>query len=209
MELDIYKTDGMTTGEKLDLPDQVFNVEPNDHVIYQVVRCYSTNNRQGNASTKNRSQVRGGGRKPWRQKGRGVARAGTNRSPLWVGGGRVFGPLPNDFKMKLPKKMKQLARKSAFTYKARQNEIVIIEDFTLEKPKTREIFRILKNVDLDSKKVLLVTSQLDRVILQAGRNIPNLIIRTAEDLCTYDILNCQIMLLQQGTLNKIKEVCKA
>ena len=189
MRLDIYKTDGITTGKKLNLPDQVFNIEPNDHAIYQTVRCYMTNNRQGNASTKNRSNVRGGGRKPWRQKGRGVARAGTNRSPLWVGGGRVFGPMPQDFKMRLPKKVKQLARKSAFTYKARQNEIMIIEDFTLEKPKTKEMFGILKNVNIDSKKVLLVTLQLDKIILQAGRNIPNLTIRTADSLSTYDILN--------------------
>ena len=208
MELDIFKADGMTTGEKLELPDRVFNIEPNGHAIYQAVRCYSINNRQGNVATKNRSRVRGGGRKPWRQKGRGVARAGTNRSPLWVGGGRIFGPMPRDFKMRLPQKVKQLARKSALTYKARQNEITIIEDFTLEKPKTKEIYGILKNVNLNSKKVLLITSQLDRVIVQAGRNIPNFFIRTAEELSTYDILNCKVILLQQGTINKIKEVCK-
>jgi len=208
MELDIYKIDGIATGEKLNLPDQIFNIEPNDHAIYQDVRRYTINNRQGTVSTKNRANVRGGGKKPWRQKGRGVARAGTSRSPLWVGGGRVFGPLPRDFKMNLPKKMRQLARKSAYSYKARQNEIVVIEDFKLVNPKTKEMFGILKNNKLDSKKVLLVLTDADTDILRAGRNIPNLTIRTAKELCTYDILNCQVMVMQQSSLDQIKEVCK-
>ena len=208
MELEIYKIDGASTGEKVELPDQIFNIELNDHVIYQDVRSYMINNRQGNASTKNRANVRGGGKKPWRQKGRGVARAGTTRSPLWVGGGRVFGPLPRDLKMKLPQKMKLLARKSAFTYKARQDRIRVIEDFTFETPKTKEMFDILKNNELLNEKVLLVTAELDRVLLQAGRNVPNLMIRVARDLCTYDILNCQILLVQKGAIDKIKEVCK-
>jgi large subunit ribosomal protein L4 len=208
MELDVYKKDGITAGEKLDLPDKIFNIEPNDHAIYQAVRSYMINNRQGTVATKNRSKVRGGGKKPWRQKGRGVARAGTSRSPLWVGGGRTFGPSPRDFSMRLPQKIKLLAKKSAFTYKAVQNEIVVIEDFTLDEPKTRNIFSILKNNKLDTKKVLLVTSDFDHNILVAGRNIPNLSIRTAKDLCTYDILDCQVMLLQKSALDKIKEVCK-
>ena len=209
MELEIYKKDGATSGEKIDLPEKVFNIEPNDHAIYQTVRTVMVNRRQGNASTKNRSQVRGGGRKPWRQKGRGVARAGTTRSPIWVGGGRVFGPSPRDLKMKLPKKVKLLAKKSALTYKAVQNEIKIIEDFELEAAKTKEMFIILKNNELDSTKVLLVTPSLNEVILKAGRNIPNLTIRAATDLNTYDILNCQVMLLQKSALDKIQEVCKA
>lgn len=208
MELEIYKIDGVSTGEKVELPDQIFNIEPNDHAIYQDVRNYMINNRQGNASTKNRANVRGGGKKPWRQKGRGVARAGTTRSPLWVGGGRVFGPHPRDLKMKLPKKMKLLARKSAFTYKARQDKIRVIEDFTLATPKTKEMVEVLKNNELLSDKVLLVTSELDRVLLQASRNVSNLTIRMARGLCTYDILNCQMLLLQKGALDKIKEVCK-
>ncbi len=209
MELEIYKKDGITTGDKIDLPEKVFNIEPNDHAIYQVVRGVMINKRQGNASTKNRSEVRGGGKKPWRQKGRGVARAGTTRSPIWVGGGRVFGPSPRDLKMKLPKKVKLLAKKSALTYKALQNEIKIIEDFELEAAKTKEMFIILKNNELGSTKVLFVTPTMNEIILKAGRNIPNLTIRTASDLNTYDILNCQVMLLQKSALEKIKEVCKA
>lgn len=208
MELDVYKTDGMTTGEKFTLPEQVFNGKPNNHAVYQAIRSYMVNNRQGSASTKNRANVRGGGRKPWRQKGRGVARAGTNRSPLWPGGGRIFGPTPINYRMKLPKKIKRIAKISALAHKAHQNEIMIIEDFTLDNPKTKEIFGILKNINVASKKVLLVTSQLDKKILQAGRNIPNLIIRMADSLSTYDILNCQVMLLQKSSIEKIKEVCK-
>jgi len=207
MELDVYKTDGKPSGEKLALSDKVFGIEPSDHAIYQDVKRYLTNQRQGNASSKNRSLVRGGGKKPWRQKGRGTARVGTIRSPLWVGGGRVFGPVPHEFSMKMPKKMKKLAKKSALTYKARQNEITIIEDFKLAEPKTREVFKILKNNNIDSRKVLLVTGEYDQVLTQAGRNIPNLTIRVAEELNTYDILNCQVMLLQKGTLEKIEEVC--
>lgn len=207
MELDIYKINGKPSGEKLKLPTKIFNIEPNDHAIYQAVRCHMVNSRQGTASTKNRSDVRGGGRKPWRQKGRGAARAGTIRSPLWVGGGRVFGPNPHEFSMKLPKKVRQVAKKSALSYKARQNEIKIIEDFTLKEAKTKEIFGILKSNELGSKKVLLVTSGYDQSILLAGRNIPKLTVRMAENLNTYDIMNCQIMLLQKSTLDKIKEVC--
>lgn len=207
MELDIYKTDGKPSGEKLKLPDQIFAVEPSDHAIYQDVLRYLTNNRQGNASTKNRAAVRGGGKKPWKQKGRGAARAGTSRSPIWVGGGRIFGPVPHEFGMRMPKRMKKLAKKSALTYKARQDEITVIEDFKLNEPKTREVFDILKKHNLESKKVLLVTSIYDQILYQAGRNIPNLTIRVAEELNTYDILNCQVMLLQKGTLEKIEEVC--
>lgn len=207
MELTVLTKDGLASEEKLNLPEKIFNIDPNDHAIYQDVRSYMTNNRQGNASTKNRANVRGGGKKPWRQKGRGVARAGTSRSPLWVGGGRVFGPHPHDYQIKLPKKMKRLAKKSALSYKARQNEIMIIDNFTLDNPKTKEMFNVLKNVELASKKVLLVTSELDQNIVRAGRNIPNLQIRFVRDLCTYDILNCQVMLIQKDALDKINEVC--
>jgi large subunit ribosomal protein L4 len=207
MELSIYKIDGAASPDKIALPEDIFDVEPNDHAIYQDVRCFMTNNRQGTASSKNRKMVHGGGKKPWKQKGRGVARAGTIRSPLWVGGGRMFGPSPRDYQMTLPKKVKRLARKSALTYKARQNEIVIIDNFKLEAPKTKEIFNILKNVQLAAKKVLLVTPNVDRDIVRAGRNIPNLSIKLATDLCTYDILHCQVMLIQKDAVEKIKEVC--
>ncbi len=209
MKLDVYKIDGMSSGNSVALPNEVFEVEPNDHLIYQAVRTQMTNSRQGTVSTKNRTMVRGGGRKPWRQKGRGTARAGTIRSPLWVGGGRVFGPQPRNFKMKINKKMKRQARQSAYSHKVKQEAVILVEDFKLENPKTKEIFQILKNLNIQDKKVMLLTTEYDADIVRAGRNIPNLIIRQASDTSTYDILNCEMLLIQQNALEKITEVCTA
>ena len=209
MKLDVYKIDGMSSGNSVALPNEVFEVEPNDHLIYQAVRTQMTNSRQGTVSTKNRTMVRGGGRKPWRQKGRGTARAGTIRSPLWVGGGRVFGPQPRNFKIKINKKMKRQARQSAYSHKVKQEAVILVEDFKLENPKTKEIFQILKNLNIQDKKVMLLTTEYDADIVRAGRNIPNLIIRQASDTSTYDILNCEMLLIQQNALEKITEVCTA
>jgi len=209
MELQIYKIDGVSSGTLVALPKEVFEVEPKDHLIYQDVRRQMTNSRQGTTSTKNRKHVRGGGKKPWRQKGRGTARAGSTRSPLWVGGGRVFGPQPRDFEMKITKKMKRLARVSAYAYKAKQAEVMLIEDFKLEQPKTKEMFQILKSLNIATKKVLLLTSEYDPMLLRAGRNLPNLVIRQAVDASTYDILKCETLLIQQKAIDKITEVCTA
>jgi large subunit ribosomal protein L4 len=209
MELDVYKIDGMSSGNLVILPNEVFEVEPNDHLIYQAVRVQSTSSRQGTAATKNRSLVRGGGRKPWRQKGRGTARVGTTRSPLWVGGGRVFGPQPRNFKMKINKKMKRQARQSAYSHKVKQHEVMLVEDFKLENPKTKEMFQILKNLNIHDRKVLLLTTEYDSDMVRAGRNISNLTIRQASDASTYDILNCEMLLIQQNALDKITGVCTA
>ncbi len=207
MELDVYKITGELSGKKVKLPKKIFAAEPNDHLIYMAVRAQLTNRRQGTASTKNRALVRGGGRKPWRQKGRGTARAGTIRSPLWAGGGRIFGPKPRDYHLKLTKKMKKLARISAYSYKAKQEEIRLVESVKLENPKTREMYGILQNLNLNDKKVLFLTEQYNSTVLLAGRNIPNLIIRQAENASTYDILNCQVLLIEDNAIKKIKEVC--
>lgn len=209
MKLDVYKIDGMSSGSSVAIPKDVFEVEPNDHLVYQAVRTQMTNNRQGTAATKNRALVRGGGRKPWRQKGRGTARAGTTRSPLWVGGGRAFGPQPRNFKMKINKKMKRQARQSAYSDKLKQEAVILVEDFKLENPKTKEMFQILKNLNIQDKKVMLLTTDYDPNVVRAGRNIPNLIIRQASDASTYDILNCEMLLIQQNALEKITEVCTA
>jgi large subunit ribosomal protein L4 len=209
MKLDVYKIDGMSSGNSVGLPKEVFEVEPNDHLIYQAVRTQMTNSRQGTVATKNRTMVRGGGRKPWRQKGRGTARAGTTRSPLWVGGGRVFGPQPRNFKMKINKKMKRQARQSAYSHKLKQEAVILVEDFKLDNPKTKEMFQILKNLKIQDKKVILLTTEFDPDVVRAGRNIPNLIIRQASDASTYDILNCEMLLIQQNALEKITEVCTA
>lgn len=207
MELDVYKITGELSGKKVKLPKAVFEAKPNDHLIYLAVKAQMANKRQGTAATKNRALVRGGGRKPWRQKGRGTARAGTIRSPLWAGGGRIFGPQPRDYHMKLTKKMKKLARISAYSYKAKQEEITLVESIKLENAKTREMFGILQNLDISDKKVLLLTEQYDSTVLLAGRNIPNLIIRQADSASTYDILNCQVLLIEDKAIKKIKEVC--
>jgi len=207
MKLDIHKTDGISSGKAATLPKEVFDTEPNDHLIYLAIRCQQKNSRQGNASTKTRSLVRGGGKKPWKEKGRGTARAGTTRSPLWVGGGRVFGPHPRDLKMKLTKKMKRQARISAFSYKAKQNEIMLLEELKLENAKTNEMFQILKNLNIDNRKVLLLKDNYDSNVLRAGRNIPFLSIRHAAEVSTYDILNCDVLLIEKNALEKITEVC--
>lgn len=210
MELQLYKIDGTQTGTPVNLPESVFNIEPNDHVIYQAVRTQLSNSRQGTFGSKTRSEVRGGGKKPWRQKGRGTARAGSSRSSVWVGGARIFGPKAHEFNLKITKKMKKLARRSAFTYKARKNEIVVVEDFNLENPKTREMFAILKNLKVVGQKVLLLVPEVvaskDNKILRAGRNIPNFQIRTVMEVSTYDIMNCNVLLIQKSSMEKLEAV---
>ncbi|MFQ5863619.1 MAG: 50S ribosomal protein L4 [bacterium] len=203
MEVQVYNRDGSSSGKKAKLPKEIFGIEPNTHAIYLAVKAYNAHSRQGTAATKTRSMVRGGGKKPWRQKGRGVARAGTIRSPLWVGGGRAFGPHPRDYSMGLPKKVNRLARISVYSDKAKNNRITLVEDFKLENPKTREMFNILQSIGVDKQKTLLILSEYDPVILRAGRNIPNLQIKVAATESTYDLLNCDRLLIQQGAIEKI------
>ncbi|MCX8057105.1 MAG: 50S ribosomal protein L4 [Ignavibacteria bacterium] len=205
MKVDVYKIDGTLTGRQIELNPDVFGIEPNDHAIYLAVKAFLANQRQGTAKTKERSEVRGGGRKPWRQKGRGTARAGSIRSPLWVGGGTVFGPKPRDYEMKIPKKIKTLARLSALTYKAKNNQIIVVEDFQFEQPKTKEMFNILKALKLEDKKTLLLTGSYDKTIYLSGRNIPKLNILEAPKASTYDILNNKVLLLQESALNLINQ----
>ena len=203
MELEVLKKNGGYSGAKVKLPDDVFNIDPNENAVYLTIKAQNANARQGTASTKTRSMVSGGGRKPFKQKGRGAARAGTIRSPLWVGGGRVFGPQPRDYNMRLPRRVKLLARKSAFSDKAKNDKIKIIEDFKLEQSKTKEVFSILKSLGLDNQKTLLLLSDYDADILRAGKNIPKLEIRVARTESTYDLLKCDIVLIQQGAVDKL------
>jgi large subunit ribosomal protein L4 len=206
VKLDVYKTDGSSTGKKGTLRGDIFGIEPNDHVIWLAVTTEMANQRQGSASTKNRSAVRGGGRKPWRQKGRGTARAGTIRSPLWRGGGRIFGPTPKNYSKRVPKKMSRLARKSALTYKAKDAKIQLVEDFSFNIPKTRQMADILKQLQLNVTKTLLLVSQADHNIWLSGRNLPSLSIREAGSFSTYDVMNADVLLIQNGALDKINEV---
>lgn len=198
MTLDVYKKDGTFTGEKLDLAKEVFEIEPNDHVIYLAVKAYLANQRQGTHKAKERGEVRGGGKKPWNQKGKGGARSGTSRSPLWIGGGAIFGPRPRDYRQALPKKVRALARKSALSYKVKDNQLVLIEDFTFEAPKTQLFTEVMAKLKLEGKKVLLVTGEHNEVVYKSGRNVDKVTILEASKVSTYDILNCQILLLQKG-----------
>jgi large subunit ribosomal protein L4 len=205
MQLSIYKIDGSESKDKIELPSSVFEVEPNHHLIYQAVRTYLSNQRQGTHKAKERSEVRGGGKKPWKQKGRGTARAGTTRSPVWVGGGTVHGPRPHTYKLTMTKKSAQLARKSALSLKAKNGEIMVVEDLNFEKPKTKDFSSILKNLNIEGKKVLMVTVKNNENVYKSGRNIAKVNVVNADSAATYDLLNNQMILIQKSAL---EDLCK-
>ncbi len=204
MNVQSYTTAGKT-GEEIALNEGVFGIEPNAHIVYQAVRIHLANKRQGTSKAKERAEVRGGGRKPWRQKGRGTARAGTTRSPLWVGGGTIFGPRPRNYRMRFPIKMKQLARKSAFSMKAQDQQVRVVDDFSVASGKTRDMYTVLKALSLEKTKTLLLVPEYDQSLWLAGRNIPTLIIREAHKASTYDVLNNQILLIQKSALPVIEQ----
>ncbi|MCC6864988.1 MAG: 50S ribosomal protein L4 [Ignavibacteria bacterium] len=205
MQLSVFKIDGTESNEKIDLPSNVFEIEPNHHLIYQAVRTFLSNQRQGTHKTKERSEVAGGGKKPWKQKGRGTARAGTTRSPVWVGGGTVHGPRPHTYKLSMTKKSAQLARKSALSLKAKNGEIMVVEDINFEKPKTKDFSLILKNLKIDRKKVLMLTTQNNDNVYKSGRNIAKVNIVNASNAATYDLVNNQFILIQKSAVD---ELCK-
>jgi large subunit ribosomal protein L4 len=206
MNVQAYTTSGAKS-EEIALNESVFGIEPNAHVVYQAVRIHLGNKRQGTSKAKERSEVSGGGKKPWRQKGRGTARAGSTRSPLWVGGGTVFGPRPRNYRKSLPSKMRQLARKSAYSMKANDQQIMVIEDFTATNAKTREVAAVLKALSLYNTKTLLLVAEYNQNLWLAGRNIPTLEIREASKASTYDVLNNQMVLIQKSALPVIEEAC--
>jgi large subunit ribosomal protein L4 len=206
MELKVYKLDGSRSEQTVTLPKEVFEIEPNHHLIYHAVRTYLSNKRQGTHKTKERNEVRGGGKKPFRQKGTGNARRGTNRSPLMVGGGTIFGPRPHTYKLKLPKKAARLARKSALSIKAKGNEIMIIEDFTFEGPKTKDLFNILKSFKIENTKTLLLLSEKNDNLYRSGRNIEKLNVMISDKAATYDLLNNKLILLQKSAIDTL---CKS
>ncbi len=206
MICDIYKIDGSLSEEKLELSDSVFGIIPNNHVIYLAVKAYLANQRQGTNKTKERSEVRGGGKKPWRQKGTGRARAGTSRSPLWVGGGTIFGPRPRDYRQDLPKKVKTLARKSALSAKIQDDQLKIVEDFNFESIKTKNFLNLSNALKINNKKVLLLTNgNLPNVFLSA-RNIPKVNVLEVKHASTYDILNNQVLLIQKSAAEILNEM---
>jgi large subunit ribosomal protein L4 len=203
MQVDVYRKDGTPSGEKIDLPEGVFGVEPNDHVMWLSVKAYLAHQRQGTAKTKNRWEVSGGGKKPWRQKGRGTARAGSIRSPLWVGGGNVHGPQPRTYDLKVTRKVGQLARKSALSYKIKAQELRVVEDFTFPEIKTKQMAALLKAFNLDSSRALLLTPSSDQNVVKSGRNIPKCAVMIADLASTYDILNNKMVLIQKSAVTSI------
>ncbi len=205
MELEVYKKDGSPSGEKVTLADGVFGIKPNDHAIYEAVTFYLASQRQGTHKTKTYGEVSGSGKKLWRQKHTGRARIGAVRSPLWKGGGTIFGPLPRDYSRTLPKQLRQLARRSALSVKARDAEIKVVEDFSFEAPKTKEMATVLKSLNLAGKKTLLLVSKTDRNVWRAGRNIPTLGILEAQKASTYDILNNQMLLIQKSAIEVLEK----
>ncbi|MCK9211085.1 MAG: 50S ribosomal protein L4 [Ignavibacteriaceae bacterium] len=200
MLIDVYKIDGTLSGEKVELTDSVFGIEPNDHVVYLSVKAYLANQRQGTHKTKERGEVSGGGKKPWKQKGRGGARAGTTRSPLWVGGGTIFGPRPRDYRQDLPKKVKALARRSALSYKVKDEQLLVVDDFNFENPTTQSFFSILKALKIDGKKTLLLTNGKQENVWKSGRNISKVKVLEAQNASPYQILNNQVLLVQKSAI---------
>jgi len=203
MELKVLKVDGSDSGEKVKLPNEVFGVEPNHHLIYQAVRSYLSNKRQGTHKTKERSEVRGGGKKPFRQKGTGRARQGTSRSPIMTGGGTTFGPSPHRYYLSLPKKAARIARKSALSIKAKEKEIMVIEDFSFEEPKTKDLHNIIRSLDLVDKKTLLLLPDKNDNLYKSGRNLPKVNVMISDKAATYDLLNNKMILLQKSAIENL------
>ncbi|NGP78182.1 50S ribosomal protein L4 [Balneolaceae bacterium YR4-1] len=204
MKISIYTTEGKESGSA-ELRDSIFAIEPNETVIYEDVRRYMANQRQGTAKTKERGEVRGGGRKAYRQKGTGMARRGSIRSPLLKGGGTVFGPRPRVHNVKMTKKMRRLARKSALSLKASEDAIIVVEDFTYEAPKTSNIANMLEALDIDDKKVLILTAETDINVYKSARNIPGVQVLEGNKANTYQILDADVLLIQKGAVDVLQE----
>ena len=203
MELSVFNIKGEDTGRKVTLNDAIFGIEPNDHAIYLDVKQYLANQRQGTHKSKERSEVSGSTRKLIRQKGGGGARRGDINSPVLVGGGRVFGPKPRDYRFKLNKKVKSLARKSALSYKAQEDAIVVIEDFNFEAPKTKEFVNFAKKIKVDCRKSLLVLPEVNKNVYLSARNLQRAEIITASALNSYKVLNADVLVITENSLNAI------
>jgi len=198
MELSVYKIDGSESGKKVVLDEQIFGIEPNDHAIYLDVIQYLANQRQGTAKTKDRSEVAYSTKKLGRQKGGGGARHGSMKANIFVGGGRVFGPKPRDYRTKLNKKLKQLARFSALSYKAKENNIVFVEPFSMEAPKTKELLGILSALKAGSRKVLVVLPENSNNVYLSSRNLPEVKVITVDEINTYAIMNSNTLVMVDG-----------
>ena len=205
MELTIYSTTGTQTSKKAVLSQEVFGIEPNTHAIYLAVKQYLADQRQGTHKAKQRNEVAGSTRKLKRQKGTGGARAGSILSPLFPGGGRIFGPVPRDYSFKLNKKLKALARRSALSLKAQDEAITVVEDFVMETPKTKSFVAMAEALNLAGKKILLVVAETDHNISLSVRNLPKVKVMQAANLNTYDVMNAGVMLFTESALARVNE----
>ena len=205
MEVSVLNIKGQDTGKKVVLNDAIFGIEPNDHVIYLAVNQYLAAQRQGTHKSKERSEITGSTRKLIRQKGGGGARRGDIKSPVLRGGGRVFGPRPRDYWFKLNKKVKNLARKSALSYKAQQDAIIVIEDFDFEAPKTKDAISLLNNLKITGKKVLLVLPKVEKNVYLSARNIQRVGVMTASALNTYQVMNANVLVVTEDALKLVDE----
>jgi len=209
MELSVLNIDGKDTGKKVSLDDAIYGIEPNDHVLWLDVKQYLANQRQGTHKSKERSEMSGSTRKLIRQKGSGGARRGDINSPILVGGARVFGPKPRDYRFKLNKKVKVLARKSALSYKAKDNQIVVVEDFSFDAPKTKDFVAMAKNLQLADKKIVLVLPDQNKNVYLSARNLEKVKVVTASEINAYTILNCSSLVLAESSIAIIDKILKA
>jgi large subunit ribosomal protein L4 len=206
MDVAVTKYSGEKTGRKVSLSEEVFGIEPNDHAIWLDVKSHLANKRQGTHKSKQRNEISGSSKKIKKQKGTGGARAGNIKNPQFKGGGRVFGPTPRDYSFKLNKKVKDLARRSALTYKAKDQSIAIIEDFNFEAPKTKQYIAMLKSLGVDAQKTLLVIPEVNKNIVTSGRNIQNTKVITASQINTYDVMHADKLILVESSVGKIDSI---
>ena len=206
MEVAVIKSSGEATSKKVTLSDSIFAIEPNDHAIYLDVKSYLANQRQGTHKSKQRNEISGSSRKLKKQKGTGGARAGNIKNPQFKGGGRVFGPQPRDYSFKLNKKVKDLARKSALTYKAKDNSIAILEDFSFDSPKTKQFLGLLKALSLGDKKTLFVLPEGNKNVVLSGRNVQNSKITTADKINTFDLMNADTLVFVESAISKVENL---
>ena len=206
MKIDIVNIKGESVGRSIELPENIFGIEPNDHAIYLNVKQFLANQRQGTHKSKERNEVAGSTRKLHKQKGTGGSRKGDIKNPLYRGGGRIFGPRPRNYNVFLNKKLKDLARRSAMSYKATEGQIIIVEDFTFDTPKTKEFLSILKALKLDNSKVLFVTNELDKNVYLSSRNLRKSKVTEVSNLNTYDVLNANTLIISEKSIEKLSQV---
>ena len=208
MKVDINKISGKSSGKKITLSDKIFSIEPNNHAIYLDVKSFLANKRQGNSKVKGRSEIVGSTRKIKKQKGTGTARAGSIKSPLFRGGGQIFGPEPKEYNNKINKKVKNLARKSALTHKVKEDSIIVLEKFDLKNPKTKDFVDILSSFSIQNKKSLIFICESDRNLILSSNNIKNSLVKNISEINTYDIINADSVLFVEDSIKKLNEILK-